>query len=180
MTNFLERALEQGPEREREGEMMEIPAPAQLALETAEAGRAGPRWGRRAAEKEGALEGRGSEWGEEEGMEEFLRRATLPEEPGLRSWRRREEPFEGDGKAERRGGEPEGRLGAMGRRGELALLSAVRRGEEAAGFVRGQGRNVVVTLPEAEGREGSGLDAEGLDRMAERDARRYGGGFSLY
>ena len=68
----------------------------------------------------------------------------------------------------------------MGRWGEMPLISAVRGGEEAAGFVRGQGRNVVVTLPEAEGREGSGLDAEGLDRMAERDARRYGGGFSLY
>ena len=38
---------------------------------------------------------------------------------------------------------------------------------------------VTVTVPEP-GDAGAGLDAVGLDRMVQRDARRYDGGFSLY
>ena len=60
-------------------------------------------------------------------------------------------------------------------REELPLLTAVRRAEGAVSFVRGQRRNLTVSLPETAGGRESGLSLEALDRSVERDARRYGG-----
>ena len=66
------------------------------------------------------------------------------------------------------------------RTAEIPLLSALRRAERAAAFVRGPRRNWTITLPEAAGESGGGFTLEELDRAVERDARRYGGGSVFY
>lgn len=66
-----------------------------------------------------------------------------------------------------------------GERAASALLDGLRRTQAAAGLVQGQGRRILVTLPETE-ENASGWGPEALDRAVERDARRYGGGFALY
>ena len=62
--------------------------------------------------------------------------------------------------------------------GPQAVYRSLVRSEQAAGTVRGPGRRLTVSLPEAPA--SAGLDPQALDRAVERDARRYDGGFWLY
>jgi hypothetical protein len=61
----------------------------------------------------------------------------------------------------------------------IELLTALRRADTGTEFVRGQRRNVTVTLPEA-APSSAQWSPEALDRVVERDARRYDGGRDLY
>lgn len=62
--------------------------------------------------------------------------------------------------------------------GPQAVYRSLVQSEQAAGTVRGPGRRLTVSLPEAPA--SAGLDPQALDRAVERDARRYDGGFWLY
>lgn len=61
------------------------------------------------------------------------------------------------------------------------LYGVWRRREESLRAVNQRGKDTIsVTLPEKTAGESVLLSAESLDRLVERDARRYDSGFSLY
>lgn len=61
----------------------------------------------------------------------------------------------------------------------LPLLTAVRRAQEGADFVRGNRRSFALTLPET-GTGTAGWTVDDLDRAVERDTRRYDGPSTFY
>lgn len=79
--------------------------------------------------------------------------------------------------------EEAGSAGAGEGRGEQGgagwLYHSLRAGAAAAGYVRRGGETVTV-VEKAGGSSGGGPSPAELDRMLERDARRYDGGFSLF
>ena len=189
MTNFLDRALEQGKTEEREtGMEVEIPSLRvvfpQNRTETVKTasrqGNVGERWAERNGTAESVLERRGRErMGETPAEAAALGERTLGQlAAGMRVHGVR--PYEDGMRGERGGGEWGENFGEDRETGETALFSAVRRAERAADLVRGSRRNLTVTVPETAGGETAGLTVEELDRAAERDARRYDGGFSMY
>ena len=83
--------------------------------------------------------------------------------------------------APRAGGEGQGQgREIVGRAAEIPLMTALRRAERTTAFVQGSGRRLTVSLPESVGGECAGLSVEELDRVVERDARRYDGGSVFY
>ena len=94
-------------------------------------------------------------------------------------WARR--PLEtagGQGPGSGAAGREEEALSAGQGRGAL-LFAQARRARAAAEYAAGRRETVVVPAPATEER-GGGLDAHRLDRLFQRDARRYDGGFTLY
>ena len=195
MLNFLEMALKQGEEKEREEE---IP----FRLGTA----GGQAWGTALGEKRSmephlptgsALSsGKGQGGGGVEALSPLLLslngrgRGTEESAPLDRS----QEPF-GEERAVPAGSLPAAlgpeRMGVLERpvpvlrarlegKKEIPLLAELRRTERAAALVRGQGRNGRLILTEDAGESGSVLSVEELDRAVERDARRYGAGPVFY
>lgn len=95
-------------------------------------------------------------------------------------WASEARPYGGSGEGELPRGRAAVSIWSGRREREMVLLDEVRRAERAASFVQGPRRDGMLTLPEAAEGETAGLTVETLDRAAERDARRYDGGFSMY
>lgn len=90
----------------------------------------------------------------------------------------REEHTGDEGRGEAEGVErPAGVSGRNG--GAEWLYERLRRSETQAGYGR-TGAAYLLTAPEPHTPAGRGLTPEGLDRLFQRDARRYDGGFTLY
>ncbi len=182
MIDFLARALEQRGEEER-GSRVEVKIPSPGAVFSPDRGEAV-----RAVFPQGEERGTGRNMGADslarkvgEGLGEAPAGTGTAEEEmaaGLRAGGERR--WEKRGRTERGGAEWEEVLEGDRGKGELSLLSAVRRGERAASLARRPGRDLTATVSEAAGGEAAGLTVEGLDRAVERDARRYDGGFSMY
>ncbi|MCI9263471.1 MAG: hypothetical protein HFF06_02745 [Oscillospiraceae bacterium] len=186
MIDFLARALEQRGEEER-GSRVEVKIPSPGAVFSPDRGEAV-----RAVFQQGEERGTGRNMGADSlarkvggGLGEAPAGTGTAEEgvfgqmaAGLRAGGERR--WEKRGRTERGGAERGEVLEGDRGRGELSLLSAVRRGERAASLARRPGRDLTATASEAAGGEAAGLTVEGLDRAVERDARRYDGGFSMY
>ena len=79
-----------------------------------------------------------------------------------------------------REGVPEGLVAVREGRGDAGwLYRRLRAGEAAAGY-RPRGGETVTVVERSGGPAGGGLSPEELDRVLERDARRYDGGFALF
>lgn len=75
---------------------------------------------------------------------------------------------------------PEGLVAVREGRGDAGwLYRRLRAGEAAAGY-RPRGGETVTVVERSGGPAGGGLSPEELDRVLERDARRYDGGFALF
>ena len=75
---------------------------------------------------------------------------------------------------------PEGLVAGREGRGDAGwLYRRLRAGEAAAGY-RPRGGETVTVVERSGGPAGGGLSPEELDRVLERDARRYDGGFALF
>lgn len=94
---------------------------------------------------------------------EKARRVTPLEILALQSWKKKENDLAGRG----------------AQKAELPLLGELRRAERGAALTQSGGRRLTVALPQTESAGGAAWSAEGFDRAVERDARRYGGEFSL-
>lgn len=197
MINFLERALEQRENEDgEEREVTALPPEGHFFGKGPDLSRALPA---AAPGHEGEMvfetgTGRGGGRGPE-GLPNSLRsadgEALLSEEGRVRSlsgkegetggeWASEARPYGSPGEGELPRGRAAVSIWSGRREREMVLLDEVRRAERAVSFVQGPRRNGTLTLPEAAEGETAGLTVETLDRAAERDARRYDGGFSMY
>lgn len=196
MTNYLEKAMEQGKDREEEEldpGLLNWPAGRWSRRE--EAGEKTARAKGSAAEKEevkpsapATLERWAPEGGEGEALSPTL---AAPLAKGLRRYRfgTAASP-EKAGSGEWQGSGPESAapaeavlFGGTERDAPAeepagGLYQALRRGMRQAAYARRGSGAVTVRAPETPAP--AGMNVEELDRAVERDARRYDGGFGLY
>lgn len=188
MTDYLARALEQGEEEERDADVFSdgpfrvVAGASPRAAVSEGAQKAGP-----AKETEEAAHLRriknmpagGTSFPEEQTVGKIFQQAEVIKEGAGRARAPRATFGSAPTRRARKGADDSLPYKRITTAVELPLLSALRRAETGAEFVSRERRNLSVTLPEAPTVAGS-LSAEELDRMVERDARRYDGGFSLY